>query len=237
MADAFGIGAGVQGLVTRVHGRKQRLHAEHMASDERAFQEYMDSTTVQRRVADAKAAGIHPLFALGVNPGNFSGGGVVEYGDSGAAAIGEAVGQAADYWINKDSREKAETRADEMQRAQIDVLKSEARRNDAVSASTLDSIHARATQLSNQFRTPPVIYPKGQVNPPTAQIELFRSPLGELKANKQFADAEEAERRYGDIAQEVFGVANLLSDMWETHIKKMFEAPRDVPSRYRRTVR
>jgi len=53
VSDLFGIGAGVQGLITRVHGRKSRKHAEHMRRTD------WEHNYIADAVADAKAAGIH----------------------------------------------------------------------------------------------------------------------------------------------------------------------------------
>lgn len=57
----MGISAGVGGLITRVHGRKNRLWQQYM--QERNWER--EDSFLQRRVRDAQAAGIHPLFALG----------------------------------------------------------------------------------------------------------------------------------------------------------------------------
>jgi len=43
------------------------------------------------------------------------------------------------------------------------------------------------------------------VDGPANQIERFGTPLGYVDANKRFADSEEVERRWGDVAQELYG--------------------------------
>jgi len=86
--------------------------------------------------------------------------------------------------------------------AQIGVLESEKARNEAQTAETLSAI-ARAAQPSSPRG---VIAPRGQVGTPGVdgpanQIERFGTPLGYVDANKRFADSEEVERRWGDVAR------------------------------------
>lgn len=221
------IGAGVQGVVTRVHGRKAR----HFAVRQQEDQQRHDSTLIQRRVADAQAAGIHPLFALGAMPDS-GGGGAVDYGDSGAAAFGEMGRQLANIPAERAAEERQariDTREDAESAARIDVLKSEAKRNDSVTQLNAQSTLARAAQLQNQLRPTPVIAPRGQVNTPgvdapsknVGQVERFGTVGGYIDAQKQFADAEEAERRWGDVAQEIFGLMNLITDLHGTYVRKV----------------
>ncbi|AXH73387.1 MAG: DNA pilot protein [Microviridae sp.] len=59
------IAAAVGGIMGNDRARK----AAHEAND---LQERLSREGIQRRVADAKAAGIHPLYALGANTGTYS---------------------------------------------------------------------------------------------------------------------------------------------------------------------
>lgn len=57
------------GLMGRSEQRKDRaLHRDQLAQAQRQFDAQMDQS-VSRRVADAKSAGIHPLFAMGASVG------------------------------------------------------------------------------------------------------------------------------------------------------------------------
>lgn len=59
----------VGGLMGRSEAKKNRqLQMQQMAQAQRQFDAQMDQS-VQRRVKDAKAAGVHPLFALGASSG------------------------------------------------------------------------------------------------------------------------------------------------------------------------
>jgi len=57
------------GLMGRSEAKKNRqMQQQQMAQAQKQFDAQMDQS-VQRRVADAKAAGVHPLFALGASSG------------------------------------------------------------------------------------------------------------------------------------------------------------------------
>jgi len=203
VSDLFGIGAGVQGLITRVHGRKSRKHAEHMRRTD------WEHNYIADAVADAKAAGIHPLYALGSSPGGGSPM-MLDYGESEAAAIGAAVSQAVDGFSKREDRDLQSRYT----QAQIGVLESEKARNEAQTAETLSAI-ARAAQPSSPRG---VIAPRGQVGTPGVdgpanQIERFGTPLGYVDANKRFADSEEVERRWGDVAQELYGTGLFIHEL------------------------
>lgn len=206
-------GSMVSGLIGGIHNRSDELSGREEQTRQRELQQESLQHGVQWRVNDAKAAGIHPLFGLGANLPTFNPVTPVQSDTSFAQDIGRAVSS----YANRGRQAKADALAMERHNAEIGVLRSEAARNDAVAEATVSSSLARAAQLANQIKpTPNIIYPKGQVDSP--QLERFRTPLGVIDANKRHVDAEEAERRYGDLAQEVFGLSNLISDSYETAV-------------------
>lgn len=200
---------GISALVRRVHGRKDRKHAEFMRRSD------WEHNYIGDRVAEAQAAGIHPLFALGASPSS-STPVQVDYGESDALAA--EVGNTIRGYQDSKRQETLDARQQAYMDAQIKVLQSEAARNDATTAQIAQSTLARATQ-PGQPRGGPVIAPKGQVGTPGTgsllmnQTERFGTPLGYLDANKRHADSEEVERRWGDLAQEIYGTGLFLNEL------------------------
>lgn len=92
-AEAIGLGSSLLGgLMSRNSQRKANAQSQAFAREQLEFQKNF----VQTRVADAKAAGIHPLYALGASgPGSpsFSAGTADGLG-AGIAAAGQAAGSA-----------------------------------------------------------------------------------------------------------------------------------------------
>lgn len=116
---------------------------------------------LQTRVADAKAAGLHPLYALGAagggGGGSFTGGGAGVFGGGGSGydhgsgsgigtaieGIGDAVGR---YYSDRYAREEAER--DPLRRAQIRAQNASAARDEAA-AKEADSRRKLAEQAAN----------------------------------------------------------------------------------------
>lgn len=116
---AGGIGKGVSEFFTGSETRKQ---------SKEQFNQVMNES-IQRRVADARQAGVHPLFALGANVGatpttTFSGGG------GSVSNIADAYGMVR--------RSKRDPRADALLDAQIGAQEAQASR-DTADAMLLDA--------------------------------------------------------------------------------------------------
>nr|QJB20081.1 MAG: DNA pilot protein [Microvirus sp.] len=87
--------------------------AQSQASKDRKWQQRLAKNQVQFRVADAKAAGVHPLYALGMQPGGYSP--PMHYqGDYGAGTLSQ-MGQ--DISRSVLARQTARERRSEMEAA------------------------------------------------------------------------------------------------------------------------
>lgn len=108
----------VGGLMGNSANRKQqKLYRQQLAQSEAQFNAQMDES-VQRRVADAKAAGIHPLFAMGASVGSsptISTGGPPPTGN----AMGRAIENMAQT-LGVIETNRASARRDEAEAALLD---------------------------------------------------------------------------------------------------------------------
>lgn len=100
------IAEGIGSLLGFGQASKAERRAAKLAQAQFQFQQDMAKNSVQWRVADAKAAGIHPLAALGIMPSSFAP--VSMGGDGGAshlADLGQNIGRAVGAY--QSSRERA----------------------------------------------------------------------------------------------------------------------------------
>lgn len=105
------------------------------------FSQQMNES-IQRRVKDAKKAGIHPLFALGASVGASP---THVSGDSGISAAGDAIASGVESWQAGKANKRAQEKADLLLSAQIHSHNAAAGR-DAAEAALLDSQRARLEQ-------------------------------------------------------------------------------------------
>lgn len=209
--DFMGIGGG---LITRVHGRKARKHAEHMQE----IANYRADTAIQRRVADAKAAGIHPLFALGANLG---GGDAItlDYGESGAAQAVAGLERGFERRAQREAHDEGRA----LREAQMRVLQSEANRNDSVTQLNAQSYLGRAAQAANSSQDGgTVIVPSGgsiQHQPlkvtPVPRGAKFRSAWGiDMALDPRFSmdHSQLAQDRWGEPGEWAEGLPLYVRD-------------------------
>lgn len=128
------IPAAIGAVTSLFGGRKREESAEQANAANAAMQREFAQQGIQWRVADAKAAGIHPLYALGASTPSFSPSFVIPEGPD-YGAIGQNVARAAQAVL--DPSEKA------MNAARLKVLESEAEKNFAM-ASAAKSEEQRA---------------------------------------------------------------------------------------------
>lgn len=127
----------VSPIVDHFQNKKAQSHAKNMATRQ-----------IQYAVADAKAAGVHPLFALGGGSSVSPQWGI---GSPTASAMAGAVSRVARQ-SDSESRAKAAAGFDQqMQRAQLRALGASASRDEA--AASLD-LAQRAQLLSKSNHTP-----------------------------------------------------------------------------------
>jgi len=146
------------------YSKKAASLSDHYASaaEQRAHTRFRRQ--IQDRVSDARAAGLHPLFALGAAMGHsptFSTG-VAAPSSSGISAprerdyydgnVGQAFTTAFQTAMGAPARKRAEARAERLAAAQVAAAEARAVR-DTAEATLAASEAARADQIANQTRT------------------------------------------------------------------------------------
>ncbi len=195
--SAAGVGAIISGVGSLAQGFGGGSSGGP-SSNKRREAYHREDTAIQRRVADARAAGVHPLYALGANVQS-SGGGFRTLGSSGKDAgraikgVGAAI---SGYARGKTTPEEA---------ARIELMGKQGAHYDALTAKALSDI-ARGNQPGLQLAAPGFQEgATGEMLPVEGGImpkRTYRSPwAGNLDFKKGSPTAQQRE----DEAGEVFG--------------------------------
>lgn len=163
----------------------------------------IDSTKVRRLVEDAKAAGIHPLAALGSTVAGSSAMPVAPSFTSpvvaGSSAMGDSVGDAFAQLAAGLSL-KRQGLENELLAAQV----GEARSRSVIAKARAAAVGGPGSTLAEHIIDP-------------QRTSHVRTPLGVVMTNPNTSDAQTYEDRYGDIVENVAGVGNLISDLVENN--------------------
>lgn len=162
---------------------------------------------IRWKAEDARQAGISPLYAMGANTVSYSpvslGGGADTSLGSAIASSGQDISRAMNATATAAGRADAFTKA--------------------VQEKSLTKL-----DLENQLLASRISQMKASANPPMPSLDPFKVPeadkpeerpqLGmfgrKWETSPGSSNAEEAEKRYGDLAQEVWGMFNLGQDAW-----------------------
>lgn len=202
----------VGGAMNRRAQKKANRQAQYQ------FDQQMDYS-IQRRVADAKKAGIHPLYALGASPGASP---TIMAGqhDSGSAIsdAGAAIGSG----LAAHARNKQEMRAAELERirllelnaAQIQAQKASANADNALAMQRLSDMK-RAEQATNYMRKAPDpnAIPETKLHDPGKKGSLTTPYGGTLHQRSKRSWADDWSARYGEPGEWIGGILGLLQDV------------------------
>lgn len=164
---------------------------------------------IRWKVEDAKAAGVHPLYAMGANTTSFA---PVSVGStslgSGLASMGQDVGRAVNAATTQPERQSAYTEM--AQKLQLDNM-----------------------SLQNQLLSSKLAQQRASVNPPIPAIgtatEIATNPKlepnerlvmnhGEIRAHPGWSPAKVVEDQWGEAAADLYGIPKTLVDLWNHHI-------------------
>lgn len=183
---------------------------------------------LQDRVADAKSAGLHPLFALGAGGGSSGGSFIPGQAPSGSFAtsglqlqpsqMGAAVADAAQA-IGSGLQGRARAQAAEvMDSMQMMLMKSQL--EESQTRSVLNMAEAHRAQSEAKSYTSRALASGGGILTQAAKGALIDPNQGKKAVTpygtatvQPYMSAQQAEDRWGDIAQEVVGLANAGADV------------------------
>lgn len=197
------------GVMDYFQGEKNREQQKELAEQNMALQRQFAQEGIRWKVNDAKAAGIHPLYALGANTTSFS---PVSIGSLPEGNWSDTLGS-----MGQDISRS------------INATRTQGEREDAftVSAKKLD---LEGKQLDNDIKRAQLASSvqriKQQANPPMPGQLPLKKPEdatslymgnGPIKTDTSISDAQEYENRYGEMSDWVFGPMVAWHDYVKNH--------------------
>lgn len=206
------------GLLGRSSARSQNRANE-------ALQREFAQHGIRWKVEDAKAAGLHPLAAIGAQGASYSPATVVDPMGDALAQAGQSIGSGV-----------ARARVSPVEQAGINKANAE---TEYYKELTRASLQARIGQ--NQNKPTPSVSTVPVAEPAAAAIRL---PGGKEVPLGTHSDAEAYETRYGDIAQEVGGLITLGGDIvgllpesiWDSVVQGQIDHAADIKERGKRVA-
>lgn len=171
------------------------------------WQEQMDNTKIQRTQADAKAAGVHPLAAMGASlhsPAPIVVGGRPDY-----SSMGQNIGRALDTTMS--GPQKADDYTKTVQALNVDRLKLE---NDVIRNQLVNSTVATIRQPSSA----PTFNPSHDPASPVADLKAEKQDSYTLfgrtfKQNPDFSAAERIQNVFGEPAEWPYALVKVLAEL------------------------
>jgi len=170
---------------------------------------------IRWKVADAKAAGIHPLYALGAQTHSFA---PVSVG-SNFGDMGQDISRAINATRTQEEKDDAYT-------ASIKTL-------DLQNKSLQNDLLASQIRKLNAAGTGPPLPSSEKAESPQRTVGL-RTPEGLIITNQNMSDQQAFEDRYGEVVGEFYGLRNWYNEVGRPWIQQ--ELGKD-PWRYNKDYR
>lgn len=220
----------IGGFLNRGEARANRESQERMAQQNIALQKQFAQEGIRWKVEDAKQAGIHPLYALGANTSSFS---PVSIGNTADTSLGDSMSRAGqDIGRAINATRTAPEREAAMQQTalQLEGLKLDNDIKRAAIASSVQKLRANANPPM------PVAGPVPEADKYEERPKLMAGGQS-ITTDPYSTNAEDFEKRYGDLAQELAGVQNMWRDYqyttkgwtWPQELRAWGIDPRFVP--------
>lgn len=212
------IGAGISALGSILAGNQAQKSQEKQNAANIALQKEFAQHGIRWKVEDAKAAGLHPLAALGAQTSSFSPISIGSPAATGLAAAGQDIGRAIGAMRTPDEKADAYTqalRALQLQRGQLE-----------------NTLLASRIRLVNQPGTGPGLPGLDQEKQPQRTTSIG-TPGGRLFTDPNVSDAQTIQDRYGDIAENVYGIWSWANEALPQHARDALRWHSDNMSRIR----
>lgn len=187
------------------------IRADKRAGKNDALQREFAQNGISWKVDDARRAGVHPLYALGASTTSYS---PQSIGSSGVGDALGSMGENINRSIAASSTEKG--RAAQLAATLAETQIEGAKLDNDIKRQRLAS-SARTTGTSNAQVGPPLPAIVGGV--PGA--DKYEDAPAMIAGGQRFRhapgwmNAEDAEKRYGDLVQELYGMGVLIADTHE----------------------
>lgn len=240
--DLLGLGAAASGIGSIAGGLLGASSAKKSQKEAKRQFNLQLNESVQRRVADAKAAGIHPLFALGASVGASP---TMHAGQSDTGSmVGEAISGAGRAATNyAQAKGLSAVQAAQIRSAEANATRDEAEAQLALSRSKRleqdmtsrghDSLSYPEKEGLVTFPLPnqdpigvPIVTPKGKRQvagerqlAATPTDNIYKLPFGfRLRTAGKYSSMEALEQHYGDVGSAPWQVAAFIQDSLEGRI-------------------
>lgn len=224
----------VGGLMGQSAADDNREAQQRMAAQNIAMQKEFAQQGVRWKVEDAKAAGVHPLYALGAQTHSFA---PVSVGSSSSspmgsalASMGQDVGRAIHATTTSPERANVFTAA--AQQLQLDNM---ALQNQLL-ASRLATLNQGQSNPALPGGYPATETPIDPKLDPQNRVVMNNT---EIRANPGWSPASTIQEQYGEWGENMYSIPKSLVDLWHHYVTTDPDAAanRAVQERHRRSRR
>lgn len=198
------IAGGFGSILDTITASENRSAQKEMAAQNIQLQKDFAQQGIRWKVEDAKAAGIHPLYAIGASGTSFSPVSIGNLPESDYATsfrnMGQDISRAVNATRTADEREDAFTKS-----AQALDLEGKKLDNDIKRASLASSV-----QRLKQTANPPL--PDSLKMKEPEDVTQIYGGAGPWVHDKKISDAQEFENRYGEMSDWIMGPYVLWKD-------------------------
>lgn len=219
----------------------KQLQAQNIANQKEFAQQ-----GIRWKVADAQAAGLHPLAALGAQTSSFSNvvGGDIPIAKTDFGGMGQDIGRAIDAGSTQGERQDrmgqaiartAQVFSLEKMNLENELLKSAVAKSNAQLGPALPGNWQTMTAGINRTSEGDAIKGKEieQQSSDAPAYNKYKFMGIPLQSNRNFSDGEVLETRLGDseVLSTMSAIANLIADLQNTYGKKSFLGRGNKPPR------